>query len=231
MMAGVTVAILLAAGAGERMATGEPKAFVAIGSRSILEIAALNVAGCYRVAALVVAVPEGMEERARRLLDTLISKPVSVVTGGTSRQESVRLALAAVPADADSVAVHDAARCLASPELLSRVISAAAGADGAIPVVGVSDTVKRVEAGAVAATVPREDLALAQTPQVFRVDALRDVHERAAAEGLSFTDDAAMFEWAGLRVVTVAGEETNFKITTQADVARAAVALGGDVDG
>jgi 2-C-methyl-D-erythritol 4-phosphate cytidylyltransferase len=91
--------------------------------------------------------------------------------------------------------------------------------------------VKRITGGIAAATVPREDLALAQTPQVFRADSLRDVHVRAAEEGLSFTDDAAMFERAGLRVATVVGEETNFKITTPADVLRATAVLGGDVDG
>jgi len=139
--------------------------------------------------------------------------------------------LAVVPADTESVAVHDAARCLASPALFSRVIRAADFADGAIPILPVSDTVKRIEDGMVAATVPREDLALAQTPQVFRADSLRDVHIRGAAEGLSFTDDAAMFEWAGLRVATVVGEQTNFKITSRADVLRAAAALGGGFDG
>lgn len=229
-MAGIT-AVVLAAGTGERMAAGEPKAFVAIGSHSILEVVASNAAACELVAALVVAVPAGTEERARRLLAALVSKPVTVVAGGASRQESVRLALDVVPSDADTVAVHDAARCLASPGLFSRVISAAAGADGAIPVVRVTDTVKRVEGGTVVATVPREDLALAQTPQVFKVALLREMHDRAVAEGLSFTDDAAMFEWAGLRVVAVAGEETNFKITTPADVCRAAAILGGDEDG
>jgi len=229
-MAGTTVAVVLAAGAGERLAAAEPKAFIAIGSRRILEIAAANAEACEQIVSLVVTVPPGTEEQARGMLGSL-SKSVMVVAGGASRQESVRLALAAVPGDAESVAVHDAARCLASSTLFSRVISAATGADGAIPVVPVSDTVKRVVDGIVAATVPRQDLALAQTPQVFRADSLRDVHARAAAEGLSFTDDAAMFEWAGLRVVTVAGEETNFKITTPADVLRAEAVLGGDVDG
>jgi len=229
-MARATVAIVLAAGAGERLGAGEPKAFVTLGSRTILEIAAANADACDQIASLVVAVPAGTEGQARRMLSAL-SKPVAVVAGGASRQESVRLALAVVPADTESVAVHDAARCLASPALFSRVIRAADLADGAIPILPVSDTVKRIEDGMVAATVPREDLALAQTPQVFRADSLRDVHIRGAAEGLSFTDDAAMFEWAGLRVATVVGEQTNFKITSRADVLRAAAALGGGFDG
>jgi 2-C-methyl-D-erythritol 4-phosphate cytidylyltransferase/2-C-methyl-D-erythritol 2,4-cyclodiphosphate synthase len=229
-MAGATVAIVLAAGAGQRLGAGQPKAFVALGSRTILEIAAANAEACGEIVSLVVTVPTGTEEQARRILGSL-TKPVAVVAGGVSRQESVRLALGSVPADTESVAVHDAARCLASPGLFSKVILAANLADGAIPILPVLDTVKRIMGGIAAATVPREDLALAQTPQVFRADSLRDVHVRAAEEGLSFTDDAAMFERAGLRVATVVGEETNFKITTPADVLRATAVLGGDVDG
>lgn len=231
-MAGATVAVVLAAGSGKRLAADEPKAFIAVDSRTILEIAAGNAEACDQIESLVVTVPPGTEGQARSLLASL-SKPLVVAAGGVSRQGSVRLALAVIPADTELVAVHDAARCLASPALFSLAISACkqSGADGAIPIVPVSDTVKRVAGGVVAATVPREDLALAQTPQVFRADSLRDVHVRASAEGLSFTDDAAMFEWAGLRVVTVAGEETNFKITTPADLLRAEAVLGGDVDG
>jgi 2-C-methyl-D-erythritol 4-phosphate cytidylyltransferase/2-C-methyl-D-erythritol 2,4-cyclodiphosphate synthase len=127
-----------------------------------------------------------------------------------------------------SVVCHDAARPFASSELFAAVLAGLdEGADGVIPVVGVPDTVKRVEADAVVETVPRQELRLAQTPQAFRSGALADAHARAATEAKTFTDDAAMLEWAGYKVHVVEGEAGNFKITTAADFARAEEILRG----
>lgn len=213
------IAVVLAAGSGNRLGLPTPKAFVTVGGRSILAMAAHAAAACPDIAGLVVTVPGGWEDRARAELPG--SMPCEVVVGGASRHQSVGLALGAVPPDVAAVLCHDAARCLASPELFSSVLAALEEADGAVPVVPVPDTVKRLRDGLVVGTEPRSELGLAQTPQAFRASALRDAHRRAAPEGLEFTDDAAALEWAGYTVRAVPGEPQNFKITTREDLARA----------
>ncbi len=213
------VAVVLAAGSGDRLRMGAPKAFVAVGGRSMVALAAAAAAACPDVDSLVVTVPPGWEDRGREELPP--TKPATVIAGGESRHASVRAALGAVPDDADAVLCHDAARCFASPALFSAALAALADADGAVPVVPVPDTVKRLRDGIVVATEPRQDLGLAQTPQAFRAGALRDAHARAAAEGLEFTDDAAALEWSGYRVRAIPGEPGNFKITSLEDLARA----------
>jgi 2-C-methyl-D-erythritol 4-phosphate cytidylyltransferase len=174
---------------------------------------------CPAVGAVIVAAPPGREEASRELLDPLGGH--TVVAGGPSRQASVVAALDAVEPETEIVVVHDAARPFATSSLFSAVIEALDDADAAIPVVPVTDTVKRVEDGWVVSTPARDALAAAQTPQAFRARPLRDAHRRAAADGLDFTDDAGMLEWAGYRVRAVAGEPGNFKVTTGADLERA----------
>jgi 2-C-methyl-D-erythritol 4-phosphate cytidylyltransferase/2-C-methyl-D-erythritol 2,4-cyclodiphosphate synthase len=150
-----------------------------------------------------------------------------VVTGGESRQASVRRALAAVGHGVRIVAVHDAARPFAAPDLFTAVIEAVTDdLPGVIPVVPVTDTVKRLRDGVVAGTVDREDLGLAQTPQAFSAEALRDAHERAAAAGLLLTDDAAVLELAGHDVRAIPGDPMNTKITTLFDLAQAEARMG-----
>jgi len=141
------------------------------------------------------------------------------VAGGRTRAESVRNGLAAVPMDATIVCVHDAARPLATPDLFRRVVDAvAAGADGVVPAVAVTDTIKPIDdEGTVVETPPRERLVAVQTPQAFRAVALRQAH----ATGMDGTDDASLVEHLGGRVVTVPGEAWNGKITTPDDLARA----------
>jgi 2-C-methyl-D-erythritol 4-phosphate cytidylyltransferase/2-C-methyl-D-erythritol 2,4-cyclodiphosphate synthase len=217
------VAILLAAGSGSRMGGDRPKAFLSVDGRALLTIAAEAACASARISSLVVAVPPGWEGRARALVP---SRSATVVSGGDSRQESVRRALEAVPAEAEIVAVHDAARALATPSLFDAVLAAVTGPlAGAVPVVAVQDTVKRVEGAMVAETVPREHLALAQTPQAFLRVPLIEAHARAAAEGRVFTDDAALVEWAGGAVATVPGDPENFKVTTSGDLGRAEFVL------
>lgn len=221
-MTAAAVAVVLAAGRGARLGLREPKGFVEVAGRPMVARAVEAAAGCPAVGSIVVTVPAGSEERARA--GAVSAKPVVVVAGGASRHASVGAALAAIPNDVPIVVCHDAARPFASSELFRAVVDAleAGDADGAIPVVPVPDTVKRVRDGFVVGTeVTRAELALAQTPQAFRADALRDAHARAAQEGLEFTDDAAAVEWAGYRVKAVAGEPGNFKVTTVEDLARA----------
>jgi 2-C-methyl-D-erythritol 4-phosphate cytidylyltransferase len=139
------------------------------------------------------------------------------VEGGSTRSESVRRGLEQVPVDATIVCVHDAARPFASTELFARVVErVAAGADAAIPGLPVADTVKQVDAdGVVVATPDRARLVAVQTPQAFRADVLR----RAHAAGGESTDDAALVEAIGGRVVVVAGEAANRKLTLADDLA------------
>jgi 2-C-methyl-D-erythritol 4-phosphate cytidylyltransferase len=224
------VAIVLAAGAGERLGGGTPKAFVELAGRSMVARAAAAAASCADVTELVVASPPSEAER-RRVVEALdgTPKPVRVVAGGASRQSSVLCALEAASNDVDIVVVHDAARPLAPPSLFSSVIEALdrrrSDAAAAIPVVPVVDTLKRVAGGFVVETVARDDLRAAQTPQAFAAEALRSAHERAAAAAMEFTDDAALLEWAGHRVIVVAGDPANLKVTTAEDVRRAEAAI------
>jgi 2-C-methyl-D-erythritol 4-phosphate cytidylyltransferase len=221
------VVILLGAGAGRRLGRAEPKAFLPIGGRPMLAVAAAAATASRVAGGLIVTVPPGWEDAARACLDE-IDAGASLVPGGDSRQASVRAALAEVPAGIEAVAVHDAARPFAPPELFTRVLAGVEdGADAAIPVVAVTDTVLRVRGGVVAEVEPRDELALAQTPQAFRTEVLREAHAKAAASGVAFTDDASILEWAGFEVRTVPGDPGNVKITTLADLAEADRRMGG----
>jgi 2-C-methyl-D-erythritol 4-phosphate cytidylyltransferase len=224
------VAIVLAAGAGRRLGTvDQPKAFLPIGGRPMLTVAATAAAASDRVRSLVVVAPPGWEEYAQGCVEAC-GRPAVVVTGGDSRQASVRAALAAIDG-VPVVAVHDAARPFAAPDLFTAVIDAIDDATaGVIPVVPVTDTVKRVHEEVVIGTVDREELALAQTPQAFATEALRAAHVRAMEAGLTLTDDAAVLELAGQLVRAVAGDPMNTKITTLFDLAQAEARMGG-VDG
>lgn len=150
------------------------------------------------------------------------------VAGGASRQVSVRLGLEALAADApDIVLIHDGVRPFVSAGLIDRLIAALDSADGAVPALAVTDTVKRVNAdGRVTETVAREGLWTVQTPQAFRFPALLEAHRRAAMDAPDrFTDDASIAEWADLAIAAVQGDTMNRKLTTAADVAEAGALL------
>ena len=195
-------AVVVAAGSGTRF--GGPKQHAFVGGRRVLDWS-LDAAraACDGV---VLVVPPGEESTA---------EPADVVVaGGATRSESVRAGLAAVPADAEIVVVHDAARPAAGVPLFDAVIAAVrSGADAAIPGVPVVDTVKRVDGDVVVETLDRSTLVAVQTPQAFRAAALRGVSGEA-------TDDAALVEAAGGRVVVVPGDPANLKVTTPADLER-----------
>ena len=217
---GTATSIILAAGSGRRIGGDEPKAFLWIGGRPLVALSAAAAAASPAVGSVIVAVPAGMESKAEEVLAG-IEVPVRVVTGGDTRQASVALALEAVTGST-VVVCHDAARPFAPPDLFSVVIEAIdEHVDGAIPVVPIADTVKRVRSGRVVGTESREGLALAQTPQAFRLEALLEAHTRAADASVEFTDDAGVLEWAGYRVAAVQGDPRNFKVTTLLDLARA----------
>lgn len=173
---------------------------------------------------MVVVAPEGFEEPVTQIVQTFGVD--AVVTGGPTRQASVRAALRSVAAEVPVVVCHDAARPFATSDLFDRVLDALDGWDGVVPTIPVVDTVKRVVGEQVEATEPREALALAQTPQAFIAAALRDAYAAAERDGIQATDDAALLERAGFRVRAIDGEPWNLKITTPDDV-RLAEAIEG----
>ena len=207
-------AIVVAAGSGSRFGDSVPKQFSELGGLRLLDWA-LSAAGaaCDNV---VIVLPAAHFE-------AIVPAGVRTVTGGTTRSDSVRAGLAAVPDDAGIVVVHDAARPLAGVDLFERVIAAVrAGADGAVPGVAVPDTVKRIDAaGRVVETPDRAALRAVQTPQAFSAAVLR----RAHAAGGEATDDAALVEALGATVVVVDGDPDNLKITGPDDLVRAEVLL------
>lgn len=218
--------IVVAAGSGSRLAAGAPKAFVRLDEHTMLRHA-LRQVFTVPVAQVVVVVPEGWEDLARPDIDAASGgrgEDATVVTGGQTRQESVAAGLSAVQPGVDIVLVHDAARALTPPVVFERVIATvAAGAPGALPVVPVVDTIKRVHGGQVTAHVDREELGAAQTPQGFRRDILDAAYASANAD---HTDDAALVAAAGHRIQAVAGDERAFKITRPDDLARAQALVG-----
>jgi 2-C-methyl-D-erythritol 4-phosphate cytidylyltransferase len=216
--AGTVWAIVAAAGSGERLGIDRPKAFAALGGRPLLAESLDRLERCPLVDAIVVAAPPGWEEPAILLTEELAaSKVVACVTGGATRAESVAAGLAEVPEEAVVVLVHDAARPLLDQVLLERLLGLLSeGFDGAVPVLPVADTLKRVRDGAVEETVGREDLVVAQTPQAFLAPALR----RAFAGDLSSaTDCASLVERVGGRVGVVDGDPRLIKVTRAADLA------------
>jgi 2-C-methyl-D-erythritol 4-phosphate cytidylyltransferase len=196
-------AVVVAAGSGRRF--GGLKQYEQIGGRTVLD---RSVAAARTAADGVVVVLAAENVAAVPGAD-------AVVSGGATRSASVRAGLEAVPVDAAIIVVHDAARPLAGPSLWASVIEAVrSGADAAICAVPVTDTLKRVHGGVVAGTVDRDGLVAVQTPQAFRAAALREAH----AGGGDATDDAALVEAAGGRVVVVEGSPANVKITRREDL-------------
>jgi 2-C-methyl-D-erythritol 4-phosphate cytidylyltransferase len=215
------VAVVVAAGSGTRLGGDVPKALRTIGGRPVVAVAVDRALASPSIDAVVIVAPPGSEDAVREMFAGS-SDPVIVVTGGSTRQRSVAAGLDAVGGHAEVVAVHDAARPFASSALFAAVVHAVeAGADAAVPVLPLVDTVKRVQDGTIVRTEPRDGLALAQTPQACRLDLLRAAIAKAEASDLDFTDDSGLLEWAGASVRTVDGEPGNVKITTASDLARA----------
>lgn len=215
--AGATWALLVAAGAGERLGLDRPKAFAELRGRPLLAESLERLDASPWVEAIVVVAPAGWEEPVILLTEEVVaSKVVSCVTGGATRAESVRAGLADVRDEALVVLVHDAARPLIDDAVVERVLAPLAeGFDGAVPVLPISDTVKRVERGAIVETVARDDLVRAQTPQAFLAPALRRAFEGDLGGA---TDCASLVERAGGRIAAVDGEPTLLKVTTPADL-------------
>jgi 2-C-methyl-D-erythritol 4-phosphate cytidylyltransferase len=207
--------IVVAGGSGSRFGDSVPKQFLELGGLRLLDWALASAGAASD--GVVVALPAGH-------LDATLPPGAVAVAGGPTRSASVRAGLAAVPDDASVIVVHDAARPLAGGLLFDRVIAAVrAGADGAVPGVPVPDTIKRVDpsGGRVVETLDRSTLRAVQTPQAFAAGILR----RAHAGGGDATDDAALVEGAGGRVIVVEGDPANIKITGPDDLVRAGALL------
>jgi len=211
-----TVAVVPAAGSGERLAAGVPKAFCQLDGRTLVERAVDGLLQSGVVDRVIVAVPADRTERAKLIL----GDNVTVVVGGANRGDSVARALAAV-ADAeepDFVLVHDAARALTPPELVVRVVEALrAGHSAVVPVLPLTDTIKAVDAnGAVLGTPERAGLRAVQTPQGFATKLLLRAYQQAGTA--EFTDDASLVEHVGGQIQVVEGDPLAFKITTRLDL-------------
>jgi 2-C-methyl-D-erythritol 4-phosphate cytidylyltransferase len=209
-------AILAAAGRGDRLGLDRPKAFARLNDRPLLAESLERLDASEWIEGIVVAAPPDWEEPCILVAEEVAAgKVAETVTGGDSRTESVRRALAEVPAEATVVLVHDAARPLVTEEIIERVVTGLGdGWDGAVPGLPVSDTVKRVEGEAVTETIDRNGLVVVQTPQAFLAEALR----RAVEGGSTGSDCAALVEAAGGRVRVVPGDRRLLKITEPADL-------------
>ncbi|WP_288865776.1 2-C-methyl-D-erythritol 4-phosphate cytidylyltransferase [uncultured Corynebacterium sp.] len=218
------VAVVAAAGRGTRLGAEVPKAYVELGGRTLLE---RSVATMSQVADhVVVVVSPDMEARART---ALAARDVQLVHGGAERADSIYAALNAISLDDACVLVHDAARALTPVSMVSRVAGAVVGgAPAVVPVVPVSDTVKRVAGDVVEETLDRSVLRAAQTPQGFDLRLLREANEKYLAQKPSFvaTDDASLMEWFGAPATTVEGDALAFKITTPLDLQLAESVVG-----
>lgn len=211
-------AIIAAAGSGERFGAGIPKALIHLGDKTLLEHAIANIAPA--VQQIIVTAPAGYEAE----IATLVGDGVTVVTGGATRSESVRLGLAAVDSNTDYVLVHDAARSLASTALAESVVSALkSGEVAVIPGMPEIDTVKIVDSsGYVTSTPDRSSLRRVQTPQGFSLEVLKAAH----AVPQEATDDAVLVANLGHKVLIIEGEESALKITTPSDLATAMTFIG-----
>ncbi|HEY2226272.1 MAG TPA: bifunctional 2-C-methyl-D-erythritol 4-phosphate cytidylyltransferase/2-C-methyl-D-erythritol 2,4-cyclodiphosphate synthase [Xanthobacteraceae bacterium] len=224
-MNGVVAAVVVAAGRGVRAGGDGPKQYREIGGEPVIRSSLRGLAGHPGIAVVQPVIhPDdaALFRTAASGLDVL-----EPVFGGATRQASVRAGLERLsPLSPDLVLVHDAARPFASAALISRGIAAARATGAAIPAIAIADTVKTVDpSGTVTGTIDRAPLRLVQTPQAFVFAALLEAHHRAQAAGREdFTDDAALAEWAGLKVSTFAGEAGNMKLTTAEDFVRVGAA-------
>ncbi|HEY9694106.1 MAG TPA: 2-C-methyl-D-erythritol 4-phosphate cytidylyltransferase [Oculatellaceae cyanobacterium] len=213
--------LIPAAGMGRRMGSNRNKLLLTLLGKPLLAwtlIAAeaspdLNWIG-------IISQPSDWEDIKDILAQVSLTKPVELINGGETRQESVYNGLQALPDNAERVLIHDGARCLATPDLFNRCGEALLSCDGLIAAISVKDTIKVVnQDGIIQSTPDRSQLWAAQTPQGFNVPLLKQCHDQGRQLGWEVTDDAALFEKCGFPVRIVEGEETNLKVTTPVDLA------------
>lgn len=209
-------AVIVAAGSASRMG-GIDKVMASLGGEPMILRTVRAFEDCEAVKEIVIVTREDLMGPIAELCSGF-TKIRSVVQGGSSRQESVKLGLLAFSKEVRLAAVHDGARPLVSGELIDKVIRAAHSYGAAAPAIPVKDTIKIFEGGFIAATPDRSTLRAVQTPQVMDRDLLLGALEKAEQEGTALTDDCSAVEHIGMRVRLVEGEERNLKVTTPLDL-------------
>jgi 2-C-methyl-D-erythritol 4-phosphate cytidylyltransferase len=220
------VAILPAAGLGTRMGAETPKQFLELDGVPIVILSLRRVASCELITGIIIATrADEVARLEERISSEKFNQTVRVVRGGDSRQDSVSRALEHVPNDTELVLVHDAVRPFVTREQIARVIEEARRCKAAILGIPAMDTVKEVKRASlpedvalITATIPRERIVLAQTPQAFAASLLKEAFARAQADGINASDEAGLVERIGHDVHVVLGSERNMKITKPADM-------------
>lgn len=213
--------LIPAAGMGKRMLSDRNKLLLTLRSQPLIAWT-LKAAEASRYITWIgiISQPSDWADLKEILALVTLTKPVQLIQGGATRQESVYNGVFALPPEAKQVLIHDGARCLATPDLFDRCAEAIQHCPGLIAAVPVKDTIKVVDESLLIQSTPdRRNLWAAQTPQAFDVSLLKQCHEEGRRQGWSVTDDAALFEKCGLPVQIVEGEETNLKLTTPVDLA------------
>jgi 2-C-methyl-D-erythritol 4-phosphate cytidylyltransferase len=211
---------------GTRMGADSPKQFRLLDGMPVVIFTLRRLAACPMVGEFLIATRgDEVEALKTRIAAERLPRPVRVLEGGDTRQESVDKALAEVPKKTELILVHDAVRPLVTRDQVERVIAEAERCGAAILGIPAMDTVKEVKRASlpedvalITATIPRERVVLAQTPQVFRSALLREAFARAAADGFTASDEAALVERLGHDVHVVLGSERNLKITRPGDL-------------
>jgi 2-C-methyl-D-erythritol 4-phosphate cytidylyltransferase len=213
-------AVIPVAGSGQRFESIVPKQFQRVADQPVIATTIKNLLTTRQIGQMVFAVSDENRNILEDILNSFRSTPVTfdVVEGGQTRQDSVYNAINSVKPDSDIVLVHDGVRPLVSERLISESIKAAYEHGACIPAIPVKDTIKRIRDSKVIETVPRDELWQVQTPQTFRYNILRDIHNRARQDEYNGTDDSSLAEYYGVAVYVIPGEEMNIKITTPADL-------------
>ncbi|AFZ11730.1 2-C-methyl-D-erythritol 4-phosphate cytidylyltransferase [Crinalium epipsammum PCC 9333] len=212
--------LIPAAGMGRRMGSDRNKLLLTLLGKPLLAWTLIAAEASPDINWIgIICQPSDWEDIKDILAQVSLTKPVELINGGETRQESVYNGLQALPDDAERVLIHDGARCLATPDLFNRCGEALLSCDGLIAAISVKDTIKVVERGIIQSTPDRSQLWAAQTPQGFHVPLLKQCHDQGRQLGWEVTDDAALFEKCGFPVRIVEGEETNLKVTTPVDLA------------
>ncbi len=227
-----TAAVIAAAGSGSRLGRAEPKALVHLDGEPLVRHAARRLLASGSVAELVVVAPPDHLNTMADALAELGEHQITVIAGGATRQQSVAAGLTALSSDVSHVLIHDAARALIPPALVSSVVAAlAGGAEAVVPAIPVVDTIRSVapdNPNLAEALLDRTRLRAIQTPQGFTRDVICQAHEAAARANREATDDAALVAELGIPITLVGGDEVAGKITTTTDLALAEILLAAE---
>ena len=225
--------LIAAAGSGRRMVSQRNKLLLPVAGRAVLAWTLEAVLACEAIHWIgVVGQPVDQADVEAMIEAAQPDRPVRWIEGGDTRQESVSRGLAALPAVADAVLIHDGARCLVEPELISRCAARVSAGEAVIAATPVTDTIKRVDGQQVILSTPdRSELWAAQTPQGFPLERLRQAHAQAEQAGWSVTDYAALFERLGWPVGVIEAAPSNIKLTTRFDLTIAAAVLAARAAG